>query len=94
VDASNNVKWIMAPHRGWGIAGNGVDLKTKLLQPLDAQGTPISDTGVLEGSTNHPDFEWNWYQHAPKKLNDGELLLFDNGDTRNFKTDSLYSRVG
>jgi arylsulfate sulfotransferase len=93
VDASNNVKWIMAPHRGWGIAGNGVDLKTKLLQPLDAQGTPISDTGVLEGSTNHPDFEWNWYQHAPKKLNDGELLLFDNGDTRNFKTDSLYSRV-
>jgi arylsulfate sulfotransferase len=93
VDASNNVKWIVAPHRGWGIAGNGVDLKTKLLQPLDAQGDPISDPEVLDGAKNHPDFEWNWYQHSPKKMNDGGLLLFDNGDTRNYKTDSLYSRA-
>jgi arylsulfate sulfotransferase len=93
VDATNNVKWILAPHRGWGLAGNGVDLKTKLLQPLDALGAPIADAGVLDGAENHPDFEWNWYQHAPKKLADGGLLLFDNGDTRNFKKEEFYSRV-
>ncbi len=93
VDAGNNVKWIVAPHRGWGIAGNGVDLKTKLLQPLDAKGDPITIPAVLDGAENHPDFEWNWYQHAPKKMKDGGLLLFDNGDTRNYKTDSLYSRI-
>ncbi|MBL7697356.1 MAG: aryl-sulfate sulfotransferase [Chitinophagaceae bacterium] len=93
VDADNNVKWIMAPHRGWGLAGNGVDLTTKLLQPLDAQGAPITDAEVLDGSENHPEFEWNWYQHAPQKLKDGTLIFFDNGDTRNYTTNELYSRA-
>ena len=93
MDAANNVKWIVAPHRGWGIAGNGVDLKTKLLQPLDAQGVPITDADVLDGAENHPDFEWNWFQHAPEKLSNGGLLLFDNGDTRNFRQDEFYSRA-
>lgn len=93
VDNDNNVKWILAPHREWGMSGVGVDLNTKLLQPLDAQGVPITDTGVLNGSVNHPDFEWNWYQHAPHKMADGGLICFDNGDTRNYKKDSLYSRA-
>jgi arylsulfate sulfotransferase len=93
LDANNNVKWLMSPHRGWGIAGNGVDLNTKLLQPLDANNQPITDSLVLDGYTNHPDFEWNWCQHAIKKQPNGHYTLFDNGDQRNFTTFGPYSRA-
>lgn len=90
---NNEVVWLLAPHRGWKSAGDGTVLATKLLQPLDSQGQPITDRGVLEGTTNHPDFEWNWYQHAPELLPDGNLLLFDNGDQRNYTFSERYSRA-
>ena len=90
---ANKVVWILAPHRGWAAAGDGTDLTTRLLQPLDAAGQPITDPAVLEGTTNHPDFEWAWYQHAPELMPDGTLLLFDNGDNRNYTGQSLYSRA-
>ncbi|MFZ4454716.1 MAG: aryl-sulfate sulfotransferase [Bacteroidales bacterium] len=93
LNANNNVKWLMAPHRGWAIAGNGVDLRTKLLQPLDANNQPILDTMVVNGYTNHPDFEWNWCQHAIKKQPNGNFTMFDNGDQRNFTTAGPYSRA-
>ena len=89
----NEVIWILAPHRGWDLAGSGADLKTKLLQPLDANGQPITDLAVLDGMTNHADFEWSWYQHAPKLMPDGTLLLFDNGDNRNYGGQPPYSRA-
>ncbi len=89
----NEVVWILAPHRGWQTAGDGTDLSTRLLQPLDASGQPITDAAVLEGTTNHPEFEWAWYQHAPKLLPDGTLLLFDNGDNRNYSGQPSYSRA-
>jgi arylsulfate sulfotransferase len=89
----NEVVWIVAPHRGWGTAGDGTDLTTRLLQPLDAAGQPIADPAVLDGTANHPDFEWAWYQHAPELLPDGTLLLFDNGDNRNYTDQELYSRA-
>jgi arylsulfate sulfotransferase len=89
----NEVVWIVAPHREWGTAGDGTDLTTRLLQPLDAAGQPITDPAVLDGTANHPDFEWAWYQHAPELLPDGTLLLFDNGDNRNYTDQELYSRA-
>lgn len=89
----NEVVWILAPHREWGTAGDGTDLTTKLLQPLDAAEQPIGDAAVLDGTANHPDFEWAWYQHAPELLPDGTLLLFDNGDNRNYVETPLYSRA-
>ena len=89
----NEVVWILAPHRGWGTAGDGTDLSRLLLQPLDAAGEPINDPAVLEGDANHPDFEWNWYQHAPEVLPSGNLLLFDNGDNRNYTEAERYSRA-
>jgi arylsulfate sulfotransferase len=82
--ATNDVVWILAPHRAWGTAGDGTDLVTRLLQPLDAAAQPITDPAVLDGAANHPDFEWAWYQHAPTLMPDGALLVFDNGDTRNY----------
>ncbi|MDD2797915.1 MAG: aryl-sulfate sulfotransferase [Bacteroidales bacterium] len=93
LDAQNNVKWLLAPHKGWGIAGNGVDLTTKLLQPIDSNDQPILDTAVINGYTNHPDFEWNWCQHAIKRQPNGNFTIFDNGDVRNFTTQGPYSRA-
>ncbi len=90
---ANEVVWIVAPHLDWATAGDGTDLTTRLLQPLDAAGQPITDVAVLDGTANHPEFEWAWYQHAPEILPDGTLLLFDNGDNRNYTEQERYSRA-
>jgi len=96
--ADNEPIWILAPHRDWQTSGRGDDLNQFLLQPLDAQGAAITDEQVLDGEINHPDFEWSWYQHSPILLPDGHLMLFDNGDNRNysftdFSNSNAYSRV-
>ena len=94
LDENNNVVWIMGCHKGWGTAGNGADLNNFLLQPLDKNDQPILDNNVLKGNTNHPDFEWNWYQHAPLLMPNGNVMLFDNGgDDRNFSGSGEYSRA-
>jgi arylsulfate sulfotransferase len=92
-NADNEVIWIMAPHRDWGISGDGKDLNQFLLQPLDANDQPITNEAVLDGTENHPDFEWNWYQHAPQLLPNGNIMLFDNGDNRNYVNFGPYSRA-
>lgn len=92
VTNDNEVVWILAPHRGWGTAGDGTDLTTKLLQPLDAGGQPITVANVLDGASNSGSFEWAWYQHAPQVMPNGNILLFDNGDNRNYQSGS-YSRA-
>ncbi len=89
----NEVVWIMSPHRGWDLSGNGTDLNQYLLTPLDKDGQPIPTQAVLDGTGNHPDFEWNWYQHAPSLTENGGVLLFDNGDNRNFTASGPYSRA-
>ena len=90
----NKIKWILSPHRGWGTNGRGEDLNQFLLTPLAADGTPIMDTAVVNGTINHPDFEWCWYQHSTIQLPDGNLMLFDNGTVRNYNPSaSNYSRA-
>lgn len=91
----NRVEWILSPHRGWETNKRGDDLAQKLLAPLDKNGMQISDLEVIDGGVNHTDFEWIWYQHAPVITPKGTLLLFDNGNTRNFKNtrDNPYSRA-
>lgn len=91
--ADNELVWILAPHRGWGTAGNGLELQQFLLQPLDGAGEPITAPAILSGDGNHPDFEWNWYQHAPLVTPSGTLMLFDNGDNRNYTLAERYSRA-
>jgi len=91
--ANNEVVWILAPHLSWGTAGNGMDLNQFLLQPLDANGALITDEQVLNGFTNHPDFEWAWYQHSPILLPNGNVMIFDNGDNRNYTQPGTYSRA-
>jgi arylsulfate sulfotransferase len=89
----NKVKWILGHHKGWGKSRDGVDLNQYLLQPLDAKGEAILDTTVLNGYQGHPDFDWCWMQHAPQLLDNGNLMLFDNGNYRNFKDDPRYTRA-
>ena len=91
----NRVQWLLAPHTGWGRNRRGEDLNQYLLGPLDAAGQPITDADVALGNANHPDFEWNWYQHSITLMPNGDLLLFDNGTNRNFirNAPSHYSRA-
>ncbi|MEJ7740664.1 MAG: aryl-sulfate sulfotransferase [Chitinophagaceae bacterium] len=80
----NKVKWILGPHKDWGKNRRGENLNPFLLTPLDARGNKITDTLMLNGNKNHPDFEWSWFQHSPTLMPNGDLLLFDNGWRRNF----------
>ncbi len=93
LNSNSDVIWILAPHRDWGLSGNGVDLNTKLLQPIDSNGQLITDVQILEGTLNHPDFEWSWYQHAPLITPSGNVMIFDNGDNRNYVSSGPYSRA-
>ncbi len=90
----NKVKWILSPHTGWGPNGRGEDLTQFLLAPLDAAGNKITDTAVLDGFVNHPDFEWTWYQHSTIALPNGNYMFFDNGSVRNYdQSIGRYSRA-
>lgn len=93
VKADNTPAWIIATHKDWDTSRLGYRMADYLLQPLDANNMPISDTSVLNGYTNHPDFEWPWYPHAPKRLPNGNLICFDNGDNRNYTGAENYSRA-
>ncbi|WP_278703347.1 aryl-sulfate sulfotransferase [Phocaeicola sartorii] len=90
---SNKVQWILAPHKGWGTAWQGL-----LLQPLDKSGQPITNPDVINGLKPHPDFEWIWGPHCPVVLPNGHIMVFDNGYNREFVTklsngEDLYSRA-
>lgn len=93
VTDNNEVVWIIATHRDWDTSRLGVEMQQYLLQPLDKNGNIISDTGVINGSANHPDFEWPWYQHAPFVMPNGNIMCFDNGDNRNYTGLQKYSRA-
>lgn len=95
LDYNNRVKWILAAHKGWSVNGRGEDLTQFLLKPLDASGNPISSTAVSEGTAITSDFEWNWYQHNPSYMQNGDLLMFDNGSRREFDATprTMYSRA-
>lgn len=94
LDYQNKVKWILAAHRGWGKNRRGEDLSQFLLNPVDASGQLITDASVIDGSKITPDFEWNWYQHSNIFLPNGDIMVFDNGDIREYDTEAgRYSRV-
>ncbi len=92
--SANQVKWILAPHKGWGTNRLGQNLNNYLLTPLDSLGNMITDTAVVNGWVNGAGFEWNWYQHSPQLMPNHDLLLFDNGTTRNYNNNQPhYSRA-
>ena len=94
LDQNNKVVWILGPHKGWGTAGDGTNLNNYLLQPLDKNNQLITNQSIIDGYTNHADFEWNWYQHAHLLMPNGHVMLFDNGaGNRNFAGTGNYSRA-
>ncbi len=89
----NEVQWILAPHKDWAKAGNGADLSSFLLQALDQNGNAIIQQDVMEGDLRTADFDWNWYQHSPIILPNGNYMCFDNGLNRHYGASPLYSRA-
>lgn len=95
VDSKNNLKWILAPHKAWGKAGfdgQGLETSDYLLTAIDSDGTPFPDA-VQKGSAGTDSFEWSTGQHAMNVLENGNILLFDNGLMRNFEPEPTYSRA-
>lgn len=91
---SNQVKWILAAHTGWGKNRRGESLSAYLLNPLNSSGEKIKDLEVINGTKADTDFEWIWGAHCPIILPDGSLFVFDNGAERLLgKEKALYSRA-
>lgn len=67
-----------------------------ILDPLDSEGTRITDTDVINGFTDSDDFAWPFRTHNPSILENGNILIYDNGLTRNFSIPTMsldsYSR--
>ncbi|MHC1704325.1 MAG: aryl-sulfate sulfotransferase [Tenuifilaceae bacterium] len=81
---TSNIKWILANHYGWN-----TNLTTHLLKPVDANGQNLNVSNL--------DF-WPYGQHAPRKIANKHILLYDNGDYRNYYDDpntpqNSYSRA-
>jgi arylsulfate sulfotransferase len=90
IDRENRLRWILAPHKGWGkagVSGEGHDTAGFLLTAVSASGSPYPPD-VQQGTRNVENgrvFDWPWGQHAPELLKNGNLLLFDNGFNRLFQ---------
>jgi arylsulfate sulfotransferase len=95
VDRKHMLRWILAPHAGWGAAGvsdDGPDTAAFLLTAVSDAGRPWSDE-VQQGLKNVEGgrvFDWPWGQHSIKLLANGNLFMFDNGFNRHF----LSARAG
>ncbi len=85
LDRNNNVKWILAPHKGWN---KGIHTG-RLLNPVDINGKLLADIEVTNGDKAATDFDWSWGGHNPSILADGSLMMFDNGYFRHYKGNNL-----
>lgn len=84
----NRLIWFLTPHQEVSKVANA------LLTPLNGAGVAISDTDILAGKVAHEDFDWVWGAHCPVILENGHILIFDNGYHRHFEEIDLYSQVG
>lgn len=91
----DKLKWIMAPKQNWGRSGRkgkGYQLNPYLLTAVDANGKPYEKT-IQMGTKSAADFDFPWGPHAPLILSNGNILVFDNGSSRNYNNDNNYSRA-
>lgn len=68
--ATGDIIWLLAHPSGWGERW-----QPYVLQPVNADGSEV-DLG-------NTDF-YSYFQHAPMRLPNGNILLYDNGNYRNF----------
>lgn len=86
VSEAGALKYIIAPHLAWGLAGeNGTGLNPEnyLLTAVNESGIAYPDS-VQNGYLSAEDFDWPWGQHACMIKENGNILLFDNGYPRNY----------
>lgn len=96
-DRNNDLVWILSPHQNWGRSGwdgNGIfQCENYLLNAINDAGEIFSDD-IQNGNTADEDFDWPWGQHAVTLLDNGNILLFDNGANRtNGQATENYSRA-
>lgn len=77
---NHDVLWVISAHGYWRN-----QFEKLLLQPLHADGTPITDPEVISGHKKCEDFEWPWGCHCCVQLPNGNYLVFDNGYGRQYK---------
>ncbi len=85
--AGKQLRWILAPHSGWGNAGfdgTGMELSPYLLKAVDDSNSPLPDA-VQQGTLSSAAFGWPYGQHAAIRLTDGTIYLFDNGERRDLQ---------
>ena len=99
MDWNNSLKWILAPHQGWGNAGPqgaGSPTSDYLLTAVDGNGNAYPDS-IQSGVGYSGSFDWPFAQHCANVLQNGHLLLFDNGFNRRLDPNILlvnrYSRI-
>ena len=99
MDWNNSLKWILAPHQGWGNAGPqgaGSPTSDYLLTAVDGNGDAYPDS-IQSGVGYSGSFDWPFAQHCANVLPNGHLLLFDNGFNRRLDPNILlvnrYSRI-
>lgn len=90
---AGEIKWIISPHKYWR-----EKYRPYLLNPVDNNGSPITDTVVINGDASTEGFDWSWGPHTPEALSDDRILVFDNGYNRHWVSNFLtqgqnYSRV-
>ncbi len=78
-----SVVWAVTPHID--LDGYEVDIKDKLLKPVDKNGILIEDEDVLAGRKSHADFEWPFAQHSVRLTSENSFVCFDNGDNRYYE---------
>jgi arylsulfate sulfotransferase len=71
---SGAIKWILSHHAGWKES-----LQPFLLRPVDNAGNTMA--------TQNMDF-WPYGQHSPMPVGTNRVLLYDNGDYRNYYDDA------
>lgn len=91
-DGNFEILWWLTPHTQ--VEETNPNLVSKLLQPIDKNGSMIEDENVKLGTVFHDDFEWNRGQHSAVLLKNGNILLYDNGNDRPYvKSGEEYSRL-
>lgn len=88
---TTELKGIIAPHKGWEDK-----YKEKLYLPVNQNLEKLEENialGLEKDSATG--FDWTWGQHQATYLENDKVLIFDNGDKRNFKENNFnsYSRV-
>lgn len=84
IGRDKQVKWILAPAKGWN-----KQLAGKLLKPIAADGKPLSCDE--NGKCENTDFDFVYTQHTAWLSSKGTLTIFDNGDGRGLEQPALPS---